>query len=398
MATPGSTAAPAPALAQSVARFLALPLALYRDLRADQPVTYDERFKSWNVHRYADAVRILNDPTTFSSEARGGGAMALPSIVGMDGTRHRKLRSLVTQAFTPRMVEQLGARITTVVNDLLDAGLARGRFDAMQDFAYPLPIRIISEMLGIPLEDQATFRRWSETLIAGPRTDALRGRSFAEERAETLRELNDYLAHQLEQRRQAPAADLMSRLLTAEVDGERLSEVELLEFCRLLLIAGYETTACLIGNGVLTLHEMPDLAAQLRAEPALLPGALEEIVRCFPSVAGTMRIAMTDVEIAGQNIDAGQPVIVWTKSANYDETVFRDSEVVDIRRSPNRHLGYGVGAHFCLGAPLARLELKIALGAFLQRLPRLERDLSQPVESVDSPFLLGVKHLALIVS
>jgi cytochrome P450 len=382
---------------ESVARFIGLPLEHYRTCRASDPVTRDEKFKSWNVHRYADAVRILNDSTTFSSEARGGGAMALPSIVGMDGVRHRKLRGIVTQAFTPRMVEQLGPRVSTIASGLLDAACASGRFDVMKEFAYPLPIRIIAEMLGIPLEDQATFRRWSETLIAGPRTDALRGRSFAEERAQTLQELNEYLGRQLELRRQTPGADLISRLLAAEVDGERLSEVELIEFCRLLLIAGYETTACLIGNGVLALHEMPEMAAALRADPSLLPGAVEEIARCFPSVAGTMRVAMDDVELGGRQIEKGQSIIVWTKSANYDEAVFSDPHQFDIRRAPNRHLGYGVGAHFCLGAPLARLELRIALGLLLERLPRLERDEGQVVESVDSPFLLGVKRLDLVV-
>jgi cytochrome P450 len=380
-----------------VARYLGLPLDQYRYLRANQPVWYDDKFKSWNVYRYADAIRILNDSTTFSSEARGGGAMALPSIVGMDGARHRKLRGLVTQAFTPRMAEQLGTRITTIATDLLDAAVARGRFDAMHEFAYPLPIRIIAEMLGIPLEDQATFRRWSETLIAGPRTDALRGRSFAEERAQTLVELNTYLARQLDLRRETPGSDLMSRLLAAEVDGESLTDVELLEFCRLLLIAGYETTACLIGNGVLALHEMPELAAELRADPRLIPGAVEEIARCFPSVAGTMRVAMADVEIGGHRIERGQSLIVWTKSANYDEEVFPDSHRFDIHRTPNRHIGFGMGAHFCLGAPLARLELRTALRLVLEKLPLLRRDSSQEVGPVDSPFLLGVKHLSLSV-
>jgi cytochrome P450 len=380
---------------KSIAAFIGLPLAEYREMRANQPVSYDAKFKSWNVHRYADAVRVLNDQTTFSSEARGGGAMALPSIVGMDGTRHRKLRGLVTQAFTPRMVEQMAPRLTALATELLDAALARGRFDAIQDFAYPLPIRIIAEMLGIPMEDLATFRRWSETLIAGPRTDALRGRSFAEERAETLRELNDYLARQIELRRRVPGPDLITRLIAAEVDGEKLSETELLEFCRLLLIAGYETTACLIGNGILTLHELPDVAAELRADPSLMPGAVEEVARCFPSVAGTMRAVMDDVEVSGQKIKKGESLIVWTKAANYDETVFADPERFDLRRSPNKHLGFGVGAHFCLGAPLARLELRIALNLLLERLPQLRRDPSVAVEHVDSPFLLGVKRFEL---
>ena len=380
----------------AIAEFLGLPLARYRDQRDRAPVVYDDKFKSWNVFRYADAVRILNDPATFSSRPRDG-AMALPSIVGMDGARHRKLRGLVTQAFTPRMVDQLAPRISEVASELLQTATAAGRFDAIQDFAYPLPIRIIAEMLGIPVEDQATFRRWSETLIAGPRTDALRGRSFAEERAVSLAELKDYLARQVERRRQQPGGDLISRLIAAEVDGERLDEAELGDFCRLLLIAGYETTACLIGNGVMTLHELPEVAAQLRADRSLLPAAVEEIVRCFPSVAATMRLALADAELSGQKIEAGQSIIVLTGSANYDETVFTDPERLDIRRSPNRHLGFGLGSHFCLGAPLARLELRIALGALLDHLPQLRRDTSEPVAPVDSPFLLGVKHFHLTV-
>ncbi|HET6284140.1 MAG TPA: cytochrome P450 [Polyangia bacterium] len=382
----------------SIAATLALPLRQYRELRAAEAVVYESRFNSWNVHRYADAVRIFNEPALFSSEMRGQGGMALPSIVGMDGARHRKLRGLVTQAFTPRMVSQLAGRITEITAELLDAGIARGRFDAMQDFAYPLPIRIIADMLGIPVEDQSTFRRWSETLIAGPRTDVLRGKSFAEERAATLLEMNDYMARQIEARRRSPQEDLITRLLAAEVDGERLTENELQEFCRLLLIAGYETTACLIGNGVLTLHELPGLADELRADPSLLAGATEEIIRCFPSVAGSVRVALADVEVGGQKVDQGQTVIVWAGSTNYDETIFPDAEQFDSRRSPNRHLGFGLGPHFCLGAPLARLEVRTALQLLLEKLPRLERDPGTAVEPVDSPFLLGVKRFPLIVA
>jgi cytochrome P450 len=381
--------------AAKIAALVDLPLARYRELRARQPVTYDADFKSWNVYRYADALRILNDASLFSSEARGG-AVPLPSIVGMDGGRHRKLRSLVTQAFTPRVVEQLAPRITEIAGELLEAGLTRGRFDAIRDFAYPLPMRIIAELLGVPVSDQSTFRRWSETLVAGPRTDARRGRSHAEERIATLLELKEYLAIQLAARRASPGSDLISRLLAAEVDGERLQESDLLEFCRLLLIAGYETTACQIGTAVLTLHELPELAAELRAEPTLLPGAVEEIVRCFPSVAATVRVAMADVELGGEHIGKGQSLVLWTGSINYDEETFADPETIDIRRSPNRHLGFGQGPHFCLGAPLARLELRIALTVLLQKLPRIHHDQAEVSEPVDSPFLMGVKHFTLL--
>jgi cytochrome P450 len=379
---------------QSVADAIDLPLDRYRQARATEPVAFDAQFNQWNVYRYADTLRVLNDPAVFSS-ARGG-AMALPSIVGMDGARHRQLRSLVTQAFTPRMVEQLAPRITAVAEDLLEAGRGRGRFDVIQGFAYPLPIRIIAEMLGIPMEDQSTFHRWSETLIAGPRTDARRGHSSADERARTLVELNQYLGGQIERRRRQPGADLITQLLAAEVDGDRLDEGDLIDFCRLLLIAGYETTACQIGSAILTAVEMPDVAAQLRADPSLLPGAVEEIVRCFPSVAATVRVALADAELSGTTIGKGQSLILWSGSANYDEAVFTDPERFDIRRSPNRHLGFGQGPHFCLGAPLARLEVRLALGAFLSKFPQPHRDPSEALEAVDSPFLLGVKHLHLL--
>ena len=379
---------------QSVAAFLGLPLREYRERRARGGVEYDQEFKTWNVFRYADAVRILNDPVTFSSAGRG---VQLPSIVGMDGQRHRKLRGLVTQAFTPRMVEQLGPRIRAIADELLEAARTKDRFDVVQDFAYPLPIRIIAEMLGIAVEDLSTFRRWSETLVAGPRTDAVRGRSYAEERAQTMVELEAYFSAQLESRRRSPGTDLISRLLAAEVDGERLTELELTEFCRLLLIAGYETTACQIGNGVLLLHEMPEVAAALRADASLLPSAVEEIVRCFPAVAASVRVATAPVEVGDQRVDKGESLTLWTTSLNYDETVFEESETFQIQRSPNRHLGFGLGPHFCLGAPLSRLEVRIALGRLLDTFPRLQRLPAEPVEAVDSPFLLGVKHLHLVV-
>jgi cytochrome P450 len=383
---------------ESIAALVGLPLQHYRDLRARAPVSYDRDFDSWNVYRYADAVRVLNDHATFTAAgARGGGRMALPSIVGMDGARHRKLRGLVTQAFTPRLVEQLAPRIAAIADELLVAARARGRLEVMQDFAYPLPIRIIAEMLGIPLEDQSTFRRWSETLVAGPRTDARRGQSFADERARTLVELNEYFERQLELRRGAPGGDLVSLLLAAEVDGERLDAGQVVEFCRLLLIAGYETTACQIGTGVILLHELPEVAAELRADPALLPGAVEELVRCFPSVAATVRVCQGAVELGGRRLAVGQTVTLWTGSANYDEAVFPDPERFDPRRAPNRHLGYGLGPHFCLGAPLARLELRLALAAILAHLPALRREAGPPVQPVDSPFLLGVKSFPLVV-
>jgi cytochrome P450 len=377
---------------EATSKLIELPLAWYREMRAGPGIAYDGRFKSWNVFRYDDVLRVLNDHVGFSSQPRGSARAALPSIVGMDVPRHRQLRGLVNQAFTPRIVEQLAPRITEICHQLIDKVAGAGSMDLMQDFAYPLPIAIIAELLGIPVEEQATFRRWSETLITGPRTDEMRGRSYAAEREENLRELNAYFLAKLEERRRDPRNDLMSRLVAAEVDGERLSENDLLEFCRLLLIAGYETTAYLIGNAMIAFDEHPETAAQVRQDPMLLPGAVEEALRCYPSVAGTMRTVTTDTEIAGQKIQKDEAVIVWIGSANYDEKHFVDPERFDVRRAPNRHLAFGFGIHFCVGAPLARLEARIALQILLQRLPGLRGQLATPLEPVETPFIFGVRH------
>jgi cytochrome P450 len=377
---------------RSTAELLGLPLDWYRKMRASEPVSYDGKFGSWNVFRYDDVVQVLNDHLTFSSERPASpGQPGLPSIVGMDPPRHRKLRGLINQAFTPRVVAELAPRITAVAGGLVDR-MASGEVEVMQDFAYPLPITIIAELLGIPVEEQGTFRRWSETLISGPRTDAMRGRSGAQERADNLRDLNAYFLGKLAERRAEPRQDLMSRLLAAEVDGERLTEQELLEFCRLLLIAGSETTSYLIGNLLLCLDDHPEVAEELRRDPALLPAAIEEAVRCFPSVAGTMRIATADTRVGGQPIARGQSVIVWLGSANYDEAHFAEPERFDVHRAPNRHLGFGQGIHFCVGAPLARLEARLAVGMVLERLPGLRRDRGRPVDAVESPFIFGVRR------
>jgi cytochrome P450 len=377
---------------KNTAALINLPLDWYRQMRATQPVSFDPKFQSWNVFRYDDVVRVLADHTTFSSARRSGAQQpALPSIVGMDPPRHKDLRALVNLAFTPRVVELLAPRITAVAGELIDRVASRGEMDVIQDFTHPFSITIIAELLGIPVAEQATFRRWSETLISGPRTDALRGRSSARERSESLRELDAYFLGKLAERRAEPRHDLMSHLLAAEVDGEHLSEQELLEFCRLLLIAGYETTAYLVGNALLVLDEHPDVAEELRGEPGLLSGAIEELLRCFPPVGGTMRVTTAETRIGDQLIGVAQPVIVWIGSANYDEAQFQDPELLDIRRAPNRHIAFGYGGHFCLGAPLARLEARIALGLILERLPRLRRDRSKPVETVESPFIFGVR-------
>jgi cytochrome P450 family 109 len=356
----------------------------YRQMRATNPVYFEPRFHIWYVFRYEDALRVLNDPATFSSET------GQPSILGMDPPLHNLLRNLISRAFTPRIVAQLEGKITEVTNELLNAAIARGEMDVIRDLAYPLPATIIAELLGVPSQEREMFIRWSNVITAGQRFGPRQMADEEEERKQTDREFREYFTIKLEEHRRQPDDDLMSSLILADVDGQRLNQEELLSFCRLLLFAGYETTANLIGNAMLAFEEHPDVVEELRGNPELMPGAIEEILRCYSSVIGAVRHVTTDTHIGKQALKRGDRLIVRADSANYDEEQFRDPERFNIRRMPNRHISFGHGLHYCLGAPLARLEGRIALNLFLQRLHNVRRNEDQPLEGIRSFFLLGL--------
>lgn len=387
-----------------------LPLpSPFRAVRATTPACYDKEANCWQVFRYDDVLRVATDHATFSSESRQrmlaseDEAPILESIINMDPPRHRQFRSLVTQAFTPRAIAQMAPRITCIANELLDGVVPGGAMDVICDLAYPLPVTVIAEMLGVPRDDRPRFKRWSDAVIAGngeaatPQQVAETFRSLrdGERRYSAQRaadEMREYFAPVLADRRKHPTQDLISGLLAAEVDGKRLTEDELLGFCILLLVAGNITTTNLLGNAMTCFDQHPDALAALREEPALVPCAIEEVLRCLPPARMLVRIAATDTTLAGHAVAQGQLIAAWIVSANYDEAQFPDPERFDIRRAPNPHLGFGHGIHFCLGAPLARLEAKLALQAMLERLPGLQRVPGIPLEAVDSPILHGVKH------
>lgn len=365
--------------------FKADPYPTYAQLREYAPVyraVLPDGVPVWIVTRYNDVQAVLKDER-FSKNYRR--AMTpeqlaqLPPVPDMfltlnnnllahDPPDHTRLRTLVSKAFTPRMVDQLRPRIQQLANDLLDQVQPRGQMDLLTDYAFPLPITVICEMLGIPVADRDQFRRWSNVLVSS--TSAL------EDAPEVLQaggEFARYLLALVAERRAAPQADLVSGLIAAEEQGDTLSEDELLGMIFLLLVAGHETTVNLIGNGMLALLQHPDQLAKLKAEPSLIKGAIEELLRYNgPVETSTERFALEDVTLEDVTIAKGDMVLVVLASADRDASQFADPDTLDIERTNNRHLAFGHGIHFCLGAPLARLEGQIAISTLLRRMPKLQ--------------------------
>jgi cytochrome P450 len=376
------------------------PYDWYRSMRATQPVFHDPQYNAWHVFRYNDVERVLTEYATFSSDPRTmewegpiGEAPILSSILRMDPPRHRQLRSLATLAFTPRVVAQMEPRIRTITNTLLEQAPATGEIDVIRDLAYPLPVTVIAELLGVPAELRADFKRWSDALVSDNFNEGEEARNalFAE-----IQGMYQYFSQVLEERRQHPSNDLISALLAAEIDGQHLSDTELLGFCALLLVAGNETTTNLIGNSILCFDQYPETVELLRNNRALIPGAVEEVLRYLAPVKAMSRFTKVVTTIGDQHIGAKQAVIAWIAAGNRDETQFPDAERFDAQRDPNRHLGFGHGIHFCLGAPLARLEARIALDAMLDRFPGRWQVPAGPLEAVQSSIVFGVKKLPMI--
>ncbi|MDT3442896.1 MULTISPECIES: cytochrome P450 [unclassified Pseudofrankia] len=379
--------------------------------RQQGQVHHDDRQRCWQVLGHPEVSAVLADHLTFSSDL--GDLMprqqdldlfARGNFVRMDPPRHDRLRGLVSRVFTSRTVAGLAPRIAAVTAELLDAADERDgdRLDLIDELAYPLPVIVIAELLGLPAADRPMFRRWVDDLFdrvdTGPDKSLPRlAEQTVREAAPTVREMNTYLLDRIRAARSRPADDLTSRLVAAEVDGERLADEEIVGFVGLLLIAGHITTTATLGNTVLCLDEHPDAAAQVRADRTLLPAAVEETLRLrtpFPRLA---RRAAIDAAVGGTVIPAGELVVAWLTAANRDERVFADPERFDLHRRPNPHLTFGHGIHFCLGAPLARLEANIALGILLDRYRDIAVATDPPVRHRDPWTMVGVARLPLEV-
>jgi cytochrome P450 len=347
------------------------PYPAYDRMRDGAPVFHLGPFDLWMIFDFEGVKRALADHDAFSSDLSHVPGHGNPGewFLFFDPPRHTKLRALISRAFTPRVVANLEPRIRELSRRLLDGAIERGEMDLAADFSVPLPMLVIAEMLGVPPEDWPRYRGWSDVILKLANTftkDEEAARAVAEYRAVT-EEMRAFLPDLIAQRRASHREDLLTRLVEAEVDGERLTPEEVLGFVQLLLVGGQETTANLINNAVLCFLEHPDQLARLRAEPGLLPSAIEEVLRYRSPVQWMPRATRRDVSVHGQVIPSGKLVLPMIGSANRDPRQFPDPGRFDIARDPNPHIAFGHGIHSCLGAPLARLEARIALADFLER-------------------------------
>ncbi|MCY9662317.1 cytochrome P450 [Paenibacillus chondroitinus] len=366
------------------------PFPIYNWLRQATPVRYDESRNCWDVFLYEDVHRILKDPATFSSVRM---LSVMETLLTTDPPRHTQLRALVNKAFTPKVVNDLAPHILSITEELLDAVRKSGRMDAVHDLAVPLPVIVIAELLGVPPKDRYLFKEWSDILVKGP--DVNTDEAFLNvmaEKTQAMKELNQYFAAIAAERRQAPKEDLITLLLEAEIDGVKLNEEEVLGFCILLLAAGNETTTNLITNALRRLTEDTGLQQQLREQPELVSSFIEEVLRYYPPIQAIGRVVTQDVEVHGTAIKAGEQVVSWVASANRDEAKFQEPDQFIIDRKPNAHLSFGFGTHFCLGAPLARLEGQIVIKHLLEHLDSIEFISGLELDYIQSPFVYGVKQ------
>lgn len=384
-------------------RFKADPYPFYARLRTEAPVCRARLsvwLSAWLVTRYDDAVFVLKDGP-FSNDFAAQRMRWLPRtlapltrhLLHADPPDHIRLRTLVSKAFTPRSVERLEARMQAVCDELLESAASRGRLEIVREYALRLPLTVIAEMLGIPPEDRRRFDAWTERVVAGGSGAVLDMVRAVPTLVQSVRYLRELIAR----RRAEPRDDMVTALLRAEEAGDKLSEDEVIGMIALLLLAGFETTMGLIASGTLALLQHPGQQARFAREPALTDSAIEELLRyTSPLDIGAFRLAREDVSIAGVTIPKGDVVLAVLGSANRDESRFLNPNTLDLAREPNRHLAFGAGAHFCLGAPLARLEARIALTTLFRLFPRLR--LAQPAETVAwrrGLFFRGPKQLRL---
>jgi len=343
-------------------------------------------------HQRFSSVQPRSPLTEASLDLFGNAA----NMLGSDPPVHTRLRRLVSRDFTPRRIRELEPRIREITSALLDNAAKRGQFDLMADLATPLPVMVIAEMLGIPADRYETFKEWSDHIIDSD--NVMPGEPMPERIISAFHAMHDYFMAEIDRRRRHPGSDLISALVAAHTESEALTIDELLSFVMLLLLAGNETTTNLIGNGMLALGRHPGQLAMLRKEPTLIARAIEEMLRYDGPVQSTVRHLNEDANIGGTLIAAKTMVFVILAAADRDPAQFPNPETFDITRNPNEHVAFGEGIHFCIGAPLARIEGAIAIGSALERFPNLRlANPDAPLEYKGSYFLRGLKELRVTI-
>ena len=384
--------------------FRANPYPYYKPLLAGPPRILDLFGPTGMVARFADVNSVLRDHAHFSSvrprdpsEPPNEGPFAgARTMLFSDPPMHTRLRRLVSRDFTPRRIREMEPRIREIARELIDVAARSGQLDVMSGIANALPVMVIAEMLGVPREHYEQFKHWSDVVVSGDNT--LPGTPLPEEFHIATKALRDYFAEEIERRRKAPGTDLVSALVAAHDDAEALNADELLAFVLLLLLAGNETTTNLIGNGMLALGRNPAQMELLRTTPELMPRAIEEILRYDGPVQSTVRFTIEDVNLGGTAIPARLACFIIVAAANRDPAQFEDPDRFDITREPRDHVALGEGIHFCIGAPLARMEGAIAIGAMLERFPRLRiKDPGAEVIYKGSYFLRGLNSLVMSI-
>ena len=379
-----------------------VPHDTFRALRKDAPVYWQrdspELRGFWALTKYEDIVMASKDPARFSSN-RGTAQLEdfteedlnviRLMMLNMDPPQHAKFRRLVNYGFTPLVISFLEPRIRSVTSDILDKIANKGEVDFVQTVSAELPLQVIAELLGVPQEDRGKLFNWSNQLIGFDDPELSTSRDKAKEAA---MEVWMYANSLVEARKGTHSEhDLASILMDAQVDGLRLTEPEIDSFFLMLTVAGNETTRNLISGGMLALIEHPEERARLLADPSLIPSAVEEMLRWVTPINAFRRTATCDMELRGQKIKENDKIVLFYASANRDESVFPDPERFDVTRTPNEHLAFGVGQHFCLGSSLARLEIRLMFTELLQRFPDME--LAGPVKRLRSSFINGIKHM-----
>jgi len=373
------------------------PYPTYRRLRAEAPLYRNERLEFWALSRHADVLAAFKEPLLFSNaqgvsleRSSAEQASAVASFLAMDPPRHDQMRALVSRGFTPRRVADLEPRIRALAAAYIDRVIARGRCDVIEDFAARLPMDVVSELLGVPAADRDALRAWADTVLhreegradVPPAAFAATGRLLA------------YFRELVAERRAKPEEDLVSALLAAQIEGERLADAEIVAFLFLMIIAGNETTTKLIGNALYWLWRNPRERDRVRRDAALIPSWVEETLRYDSSTQMLARTVTRDVELHGGTLCAGDRLLLLVGAANRDERVFADPDVFDIRRDASQHIAFGKGTHFCLGASLARLETRVALEEIMTRLPDFTIEVAGAVR-VHSPNVRGFSSLPI---